>query len=154
MAEPVITASIYNVAVLIMSPINYVTHQYTNATQNAPHKTSQTPHKTSPGEGLQSLIAHFFFFFVFSITAQPPVKKKIYILAKRLFPWIVSCVLFKIVPRHTVKINRWKCHLLFVKFVPLLCKMCWFSPHKHPAPFSFKLGDLSYHEHLWTNLKL
>ena len=32
--------------------INYVTHQYINATQN-------TPHKTSPGEGLQSLIALF-----------------------------------------------------------------------------------------------
>ena len=52
MAEPVITASIYKVAVLIMSHINYVTHQYTNTTEN-------TPHKTRPGEGLQSLIALF-----------------------------------------------------------------------------------------------
>ena len=63
MAEPVITASIYKVAVLIMSLINYVTHQYTNATQNTPHKTTQTPHnaphKTNPGEGLQSLTALF-----------------------------------------------------------------------------------------------
>ena len=31
---PVITASGYKVAVLIMSLINYVTHQYTNTTQN------------------------------------------------------------------------------------------------------------------------
>ena len=49
---PVITASSYKVAILVMSLINYVTHQYTNTTQN-------TPHKTSPGEGLQSLIAIF-----------------------------------------------------------------------------------------------
>ena len=49
---PVITVSSYKVAVLITSLINYVTHQYTNATQN-------TPHKSSPGEGLQSLIALF-----------------------------------------------------------------------------------------------
>ena len=37
MAEPVITASSYKVAVLIMSIINYITHQYTNymnTTQN------------------------------------------------------------------------------------------------------------------------
>ena len=45
----VITVSSYKVAVLIMSLINYVTHQYTNATQN-------TPHKTSSGEGLQSVL--------------------------------------------------------------------------------------------------
>ena len=50
---PVITASSYKVAVLIMSLVNYVTQQYTNATQN-------TPHKISPGVGLQSLIAPFF----------------------------------------------------------------------------------------------
>ena len=31
---PVITASSYKVAVLIMSLFNYVTHQYTNSTQN------------------------------------------------------------------------------------------------------------------------
>ena len=42
-----------------MSLINYVTHQYTNATQNISRKTPQTPHKTSPGEGLQSLITLF-----------------------------------------------------------------------------------------------
>ena len=52
MAEPVTTASSYKVVVLIMSLINYGTHQYTSATQN-------TPHKTSPGEGLQPLIALF-----------------------------------------------------------------------------------------------
>ena len=46
-------------AVLVMSLINYVTHQYTNTTQNTRHKTTQTPHKTSPGEGLQSPIALF-----------------------------------------------------------------------------------------------
>ena len=56
---PVITASSYKVAVLIMCLINYITHQYTNATQNIPYKTIQTPHKTSPDEGLQSLIALF-----------------------------------------------------------------------------------------------
>jgi len=50
--NPVITASSYKVAVLIISLINYVTHSYINATQN-------TPHKRSPGEGLQSLIALF-----------------------------------------------------------------------------------------------
>ena len=44
--DPVITASIYKVAVLIMSLINYVTHRCTNTTQNAPHNTTQTPHKT------------------------------------------------------------------------------------------------------------
>ena len=63
MADPAITASIYKVAVLIMSLINYITHQYTNATQNTPHKTTQTPHNTtlkrSPCECLQSLIALF-----------------------------------------------------------------------------------------------
>jgi len=48
----VITASTYKVAVLVMSIINYVTHQNTNTTQN-------TPHKTSADEGLQSLIALF-----------------------------------------------------------------------------------------------
>ena len=47
---PVITDSSYKVAVLVMSFINYITHQYANATQN-------TPHKTSPGEGLQSSVA-------------------------------------------------------------------------------------------------
>ena len=55
----VITASSYKVAVRIMSPINYITHQYTNATENTPHKTTQTPHKTSAGDGMQSLIALF-----------------------------------------------------------------------------------------------
>ena len=30
---PVITASSYEVAVLVMSLINYITHQYTNTTQ-------------------------------------------------------------------------------------------------------------------------
>ena len=49
---PVVTASSYKVAVIIMSLINDVTHQCTIATQN-------TPHKTSPGEGLQSLLALF-----------------------------------------------------------------------------------------------
>ena len=49
---PVITTSSYKMAVLITSLINYITHQYTNTTQN-------TPHKTSPGDGLQSLIALF-----------------------------------------------------------------------------------------------
>ena len=49
---PVITASSYKVAVLIMS-------LDTNATQNTPHKIKQTPQKTSPGEGLQCLIALF-----------------------------------------------------------------------------------------------
>ena len=39
---PVITASSSKVAVLIMSVINYVTHQCTNATQNIPHKTTHT----------------------------------------------------------------------------------------------------------------
>ena len=38
---PVITASSYKVAVVIMSFINYIKHQYTNATQNTPHKTTQ-----------------------------------------------------------------------------------------------------------------
>ena len=38
---PVITASIYKVAVLVMSRINFRTNQYTNATQNTPHKTTQ-----------------------------------------------------------------------------------------------------------------
>ena len=33
-AEPVITASSYKVAVLIVSLINDITHQYTNTTQN------------------------------------------------------------------------------------------------------------------------
>ena len=42
----------YNVAVLIMFLINYVTHQCINTIQNTPHKTTQTPHKTSSGEGL------------------------------------------------------------------------------------------------------
>ena len=49
---PVITTSNYKVTVLILSLINDVTYQYTDITQN-------TPHKTSPGEGLQSLIALF-----------------------------------------------------------------------------------------------
>ena len=31
---PVITATSYKVAVLVMSILNYVTHQYTNTTQN------------------------------------------------------------------------------------------------------------------------
>ena len=44
---PVITASSYKVAVLVMSIINFVAHHYTN--------TTQTPHKTSPGKGLKSL---------------------------------------------------------------------------------------------------
>ena len=35
---PVITASSYKVAVLIMSLLNYVTHQHTNGTQNKLHK--------------------------------------------------------------------------------------------------------------------
>ena len=35
---PVITASSYKVAVLVMSLINYVTHQYTNTTQNSTNK--------------------------------------------------------------------------------------------------------------------
>ena len=65
---PVITTSSYKVAVIIMSLINYVTHQYTNATQNTPHKMTQTPHntpyKTIPGKGLQSLIALFLVFNV------------------------------------------------------------------------------------------
>ena len=39
-------------AVLVMSLIDYVTHQFTNSAQN-------TPHKTIRGEGLQSLIALF-----------------------------------------------------------------------------------------------
>ena len=52
---PVITASSYKVAVLIMCLINYLTQQDTNATQN-------TLQKTSPGEGLQSLIALFLVF--------------------------------------------------------------------------------------------
>ena len=51
---PVITASSYKVAVLVMFLIYYVTHQDTNATQNTPHKTTQTPHNTahkiSPGK--------------------------------------------------------------------------------------------------------
>ena len=51
----VITASRYIVAVLIMSLINYITHQCTNATQN-------TPHQRSPGKGLLPLIALLFFF--------------------------------------------------------------------------------------------
>ena len=58
MAEPVITDSIWR-----QQPKSDLAHQYTNATQNTPHKTTQTPHntprKTSPGEGLQSLIALF-----------------------------------------------------------------------------------------------
>ena len=60
---PVITGSSYKVAVLIMSLIYYVTHQYLNTTQNTPHQTTQTQPKTSPGEGLQSLIAPFFLCF-------------------------------------------------------------------------------------------
>ena len=60
MAEPVITYNIYEVAVLMMSLINYVTHQYTNSIQN-------TPHKTSPGEGLQSLVALFLVFVCFFV---------------------------------------------------------------------------------------
>ena len=62
---PVITASSYKVAVLVMSLINYITHQCTNAMQNALHKTTQTPHKISPGLGLQSLIALFLVFLLF-----------------------------------------------------------------------------------------
>ena len=54
---PVITASSYKIAVLIMSLINYITHQHTNASQN-------TPHKSSPDEGLQSLIALFLVFIL------------------------------------------------------------------------------------------
>ena len=42
---PVTTASSYKVAVLVMSLINYVAHQYTNTTQNTLHKTTQTPQK-------------------------------------------------------------------------------------------------------------
>ena len=51
MAEPVITVRTYKVIVLIMSLINYVTYQYTNATHNTPHK--------SLGESLQFCIALF-----------------------------------------------------------------------------------------------
>ena len=55
---PVITASSYKVTVLTyISLVNYVTHQYTNSTQNTLHKTTQSPQNTSPGEGPQSLIA-------------------------------------------------------------------------------------------------
>ena len=36
---PVITASSYKVAVLVMPIINYVTHEYTNTTQNTRHKS-------------------------------------------------------------------------------------------------------------------
>ena len=57
----VITASSYEVAVLIVSLINYVTHQYSKATYN-------TTHKTSPGEGLQYLIA----LFLVSIVCNSP----------------------------------------------------------------------------------
>ncbi len=39
---PVITVSSYKVAVLIMALINYVTHQYTNATQNNTNITQHT----------------------------------------------------------------------------------------------------------------
>ena len=56
---PVITDSSYKVVVLVISTIYYVTHHYTNTTQNTPHKMTQTPHKTSPGKGLQFLIALF-----------------------------------------------------------------------------------------------
>ena len=57
---PVITASSYKVAVLIMSLINYVTHQYTKYTKYTNYtQNTQTPHKTSPGEGVQSVIALF-----------------------------------------------------------------------------------------------
>ena len=76
----VITASSYQVAVLVMSLINYVTHQYTNTTQNTPHKTTQAPHKTSPGKGLQSLIALFIvlksFFFQGQVSNQSGVASK------------------------------------------------------------------------------
>ena len=51
---PVITASSYKVAVLIMSLI-----KYEHASTQTPHKTTQTPHKRSPGKGLQSLITLF-----------------------------------------------------------------------------------------------
>ena len=57
---PVITASSYKVAVLVMCHINYVTHQYINTTQNIPHKPS-------PGEGLQSLIALFLVLYCFHL---------------------------------------------------------------------------------------
>ena len=70
MAEPVITASNYKVAVLIMSLINCITHQYTNAAQNIPHKTAQTPHKTSPSKGLQSLIALFLVNFICVVSSR------------------------------------------------------------------------------------
>ena len=56
---PVITACSYKVAVLVASLINHVTHQYTNTTQN-------TPHKTGSDEGLQSLIALFLVGLVFA----------------------------------------------------------------------------------------
>ena len=62
---PVITPSCYKMAVIIMSFINSVTDQYTNITQNTPHKTTQTPHKASPGKGVHSLIALFLVFLFF-----------------------------------------------------------------------------------------
>ena len=40
--DPVITASSYKVAVLIMSIISYVTHQYSNTTQNCTNTTQHT----------------------------------------------------------------------------------------------------------------
>ena len=46
---PVITASSNKVAVLIMSNINYVIHQYTNATQNY---TNTTQHKSWQGSAM------------------------------------------------------------------------------------------------------
>ena len=44
---PVITASSYKVAVLIMFLINYVTHQYTNTTQNCTNTTQNKLWKES-----------------------------------------------------------------------------------------------------------
>ena len=59
---PVITANSYKVVVLIISLINDITHQYTNATQNTPHKARQHTIQNKFWRG--SAISDCFFFLV------------------------------------------------------------------------------------------
>jgi len=84
MAEPVITASIFEVEVLMMSLCNSATHQYTNATQNTPHTTAQN--KSWRG----TAISHS----SFSCSSFPACETNFHILFDLIFPSRSSRELF------------------------------------------------------------
>ena len=102
MAEPVIPASIYEVAFLITSLINYVTHQYTNATQNYTNTTQHTQNKSWRGSAISDCSFSCYYCITFCL-----------ILCSSLLN-LFSCSILSIDLQHSEADNIVGCALQFV----------------------------------------